>query len=137
MSERFPRSLSCDARKPAAPAVALLLAAGKDQRAQESLTKRQSHFASALLEAAQGKAAGKERGVTLADLTKYLQETVPAEAKRESGATVEQTPLGGPLVVSDGYAAEDLVMVVPDKGAQAARPDVATMARNARTMYIR
>lgn len=133
VSESFFRALSFDVRKNEVAAFALLLATNKEHPAHESAAQKQSFFTAALLEAARGRAASQKRGVTLADLRKQLETIVPAEVRRELGASVEQLP----LIVTEGYAAEDLVMFVPDQSGPAAKPNPAELLRAAKTIHIR
>ncbi|MGE0131080.1 MAG: caspase domain-containing protein [Blastocatellales bacterium] len=136
LSETFSRQLSFDTRKNEVTAFATLLSTRVGQHAHESTVRKQGYFTSILLEAAKGKAASNNRGVTLDDLIKYLKTTVPQEAQRELGAGVQQSP----SAVVEGYEEEDLVMFLPDSGgqpsAQAANQNLAELVRSSKTILI-
>lgn len=133
VSETLSRQLSFDVRKNEVTAFATLLSASVGQRAHESPARKQGYFTSVFLEAVRGKAAGKNRGVTLDGLIKYLQTAVPREAQRELGADVQQSP----SAVFEGYEAEDLVMFSPDSGGQPRAQEPAELVRNSQTIYVR
>jgi len=137
VSETFSRQLSFDVRKNEVTAFATLLSADAGQRSYESQAKKQGHFTSVFLEAVKGKAANKNRAVTLDGLIKYLKTAVPQEAQRELGAGVQQSP----SAVFEGYEAEDLVMFLPDSGgqprAQTANQSLAELVRSSKTIFIR
>ena len=89
------------------------------------------------LEAIKGKAANKNRDVTLDSLINYLRTAVPRETLRESGDSAQQLP----SVFVEGYEADELVMFLPDSGgqpnAQTAAANLAELARSAKTIHIR
>ncbi|MEP7343472.1 MAG: caspase family protein [Acidobacteriota bacterium] len=133
-SESFSRLLSFDLRKNEVTAFATLLSASAGQRGYGSQTKKQGFFTSVFLEAIKGKAANKNRVVTLENLAKYLRTAVPQEAQRELGATAQQSP----LAVIEGYEAEDLEMFSSGQpGADAVNANLAELVRSAQTIHIR
>ncbi len=129
LSEALAGQLGFDVRKNEATAYATLLAAGVGQRGQESAARKRGGFTAVLLDAMQGKAAARARGVTMQDLFTYLQAQVP----REAGA--EQTP----LAMIEGYEAEDVVLFEPRTGnlADGRKASPAELIRNAKTIQIR
>ncbi|MEK7831066.1 MAG: hypothetical protein AAB401_08275 [Acidobacteriota bacterium] len=134
VSENFARQLTFDVRKNEVTAFATMLSAGVGQRANESAAKKHGIFTAALLEASRGKAANKARSVTLEDLIKYLQDTVPREAQREAGASAEQLP----LAVVEGYEKEDLVVFQSTNAAQAeAGKRPSELIRQSKTIQVR
>jgi hypothetical protein len=136
-SESFSRLLSFDIRKNEVTAFATLLSASAGERAYGSQVKKQGFFTSAFLEAIKGKAANKNRAVTLENLVKYLRTAVPQEVQRELGATAQQSP----AAVIEGYEAEDLEMFSSESsgqtGADAANANLAELVRSAETIHIR
>ena len=133
LSEAFTRGLTFDTRNQEVAAFATLLATGVGQFAYESQSKRQGVFTAAFIEALKGRAAGAGREITLDQIVKYLQTTVPAEAQRDSGARGEQRP----LAIIEGYQSDDLALAVFDSGAPPAKPDPGALTRAARTIHIR
>ncbi|MBS1791237.1 MAG: caspase family protein [Acidobacteria bacterium] len=131
VSESIVRQLSFDIRKNEVTAFATLLSASVDQRAHESAANKHSLFTIALLEASKGKAASKARGVTLDDLIKYLETTVP----RKAGAGAEQLP----QAKAEGYEKEDLVMFQSTSTVQAEsrNPTPSELIRNSKTIQVR
>lgn len=129
VSESFVHQLSFDVRKNEVTAFATLLSASTGQRSYESTAKKHGVFTSALLEAGKGKAASKAGGVTLEDLTKYLQSAVP----REAGANTQS-----PQVVMEGYEKEDLVVFQSTATqAEARKPTPSELIRNSKTIQVR
>lgn len=131
VSENFVRQLTFDVSKNDVTAFATLLSAQAGQRAYESSAKKHGVFTSVLLEAANGKAASKERTVTLADLIKYLENNVP----REAASGGEQLP----WAKVDGYEKEDLILFQPTSSAAQAQPNKPTpseLIRNSKTIQV-
>lgn len=129
VNDSLVRQLSFDVRKNEVTAFATLLSAGPGQRSYESTAKKHGVFTSVLLEAGKGKAASKARGVTLEDLTKYLQSNVP----REAGANAQS-----PQIVDGGYEKEDLVVFQSTATqAEARKPTPSELIRNSKTIQVR
>jgi hypothetical protein len=137
VSETFSRRLSFDTRKNEVTAFATLLSTSVGQLAYESQARKQGHFTSAFLDAVKGKALTKKRGVTLDDLTRYLQAHVPQEALRESGTSARQSP----MAFVEGYESEDLEMFFPTIGgqttSQAAKSTPAELIRSSKSIAVR
>lgn len=131
--EDFATPLTFDIRKNEATAFATFLAAGAGQKSYESPASKHGVFTAALLDGARGKAAGKNRVVTLEDLIQYLQNNVPKEARRESSA--EQSPQANVA----GYEKEDLVLFQPTSGplTQSRPSSPSEMIRASKTINVR
>ncbi len=137
VSENFSRSITFDIRKNELAAFATVLAASPGQRSYESQTKKLSFFSSAFIEAVKGKAANKNRVVTLDDLIKYLQTSVPQEVQKELGSDTRQLP----AAVVEGYESDNLVVFLPEAGgqlrSQSAKPDLADLVRSSKAIFVR
>lgn len=137
VSENFSRSIAFDVRKNELAAFATVLAASPGQRSYESQTRKLGFFSSVFIEAVRGKAANKNRVVTLDDLIKYLQTIVPQEVRKELGTDASQLP----AATIEGYESDNLVVFLPDAGGQqrllSAKPDPSELARNSKTIFVR
>jgi uncharacterized caspase-like protein len=137
LTENFTRELAFDARKREVMASAALFASSVGQRSYESPAKKQGLFAAALIEAIKGRAANRQREVTLSELVKYLQTAVPQEAQRESGPNAVQRP----QAVIEGYQADEVVIALAESGGQAtaraSKPNPGELLRAAKTVFIR
>jgi hypothetical protein len=85
-----------------------LYATAVGQRAYEYTEKKQGYFPWAVVEALKGGAANEKGEVTLAQLVKYVQETVPKRVAIDLGSGKQQRPFSQ----MEGYKAEDLVIAV-------------------------
>lgn len=137
LTENFTREAAFDTNKHEAMAFAALFASSAGQRAYESQSKKQGYFASALIEAIKGRAANRQREVTLDELVKYLQNAVPQETQRDLGQNAQQRP----QAVIEGYQADELVVALAESGGQAmaraSKPDPTELLRSAKTVFIR
>jgi uncharacterized caspase-like protein len=137
LTESFTREVAFDTNKREATAFAALFASSVGQRAYEWQSKKQGYFASALIEAIKGRAANRQREVTLNELVKYLQTAVPQETQRDLGQNAQQRP----QAVIEGYQADELVVALAESGGQAtaraSKPDPGELLRSAKTVFIR
>jgi hypothetical protein len=137
LTESFTRELALDARNREVLAFAALFASSVGQWSYESPAKKQGYFAAALIEAIRGRAANRQREVTLGELVKYLQTAVPQEAQRELGQSARQRP----QAVLEGYQADELVVALAESSGQASaratKPDPGELLRAAKTVFIR
>ena len=108
LSSGFSKGFTFDLSNPPF-AFAALFATGVGQRAYGDGVKKQGYFTSQLIEALMGQAANEKGEITLANLSKYIQETVPRNVQRDLGS--QQTP----LVIIEGYKSHDLVIAVTNK----------------------
>lgn len=108
MPSNFSRSLNFDLKNREVNAFATLYATAVGERAFEYQQKKQGYFTWALIEGLKGKAANSRGEVTLANLVKFVQETVPKLVQRDLGADKKQQP----FAVIEGYRADDLVLSV-------------------------
>ena len=137
LTENFAREVTFDARKREVMAFAALFASSVGQRSYESPAKKQGYFAATLIEAIKGRAANRQREVTLSELVKYLQTAVPQEAQRELGQSAQQRP----QAVIEGYQADEVVIALAESGGQAnaraIKSDPAELLRAAKSVFIR
>ncbi len=137
LTENFTRGLSFDPGTREVMAFAALFASSVGQRAYESQSKKHGYFTAALVEALKGRAANRQREVTLSGLVKHLQTSVPQEAQREMGPSAQQRP----QAVIEGYQADELVVALAESGGQASarpsKPDPGELLRAAKTVFIR
>ncbi len=137
LTEDFTRELAFDPRKNEVLAFAAIFASSVGHRSYESPAKKQGAFAATLIAALKGRAANKQREVTLSELVKYLQTAVPQEARRDPGLGAEQRP----HAVIEGYQADELIVALAESGGQAtaraAKPDPGELIRAAKTVFIR
>jgi Caspase domain len=97
-----------DVRNREVQAFATLYATAVGQRAYEYTEKRQGYFTWAIVEGLKGGAANEKGEVTLANLVKFVQDTVPKRIGIDLGAGKQQKP----FAIIEGYRAEDLVIAV-------------------------
>jgi tetratricopeptide (TPR) repeat protein len=97
-----------DVRNREVQAFATVYATGIGQRAYEYTEKKQGYFSWAIVEGLKGGAANDKGEVTLAQLVKYVQETVPKRIAIDLGSTKQQKP----FAVIEGYRADELVLAV-------------------------
>lgn len=107
-----------DVRNREVQAFAVFYAAAVGQRAYEYSEKRQGYFTWAVVEGLRGGAANERGEVTLAQLVRYVQETVPKRIGIDLGSGKQQRP----FAVIEGYRAEDLVVAAGAAGGGAPAP---------------
>lgn len=106
MSEALRRGFDFSTRNQGIEAFVTLYATTVGQRAYEYTEKEQGYFTWALIEGLKGAAANARGEVTLGELKRYLENTVPQRVRLELGR--EQKP----FAVIEGYKAEELVLAV-------------------------
>lgn len=112
LSNAYVNAFNFDVRNHEVQAFATVYATGIGQRAYEYTEKKQGYFSWALVEGLQGAAADDKGEVTLSQLVKYVQETVPKRIAIDLGATKQQKP----FAIIEGYRAEDLIVAVTGPG---------------------
>lgn len=99
-------------------AFAILYSTSVGARAYEDSRRRQGYFTLALVEALAGKAADAGTGeVTLRNLVKYVESTVPAQVAINLGVSRRQKP----FAVIEGYRADELVLSIGRRDRQVAQ----------------
>jgi outer membrane lipoprotein-sorting protein len=101
-----------DVRNREVQAFATFYATAVGQRAYEYTEKHQGYFTWAVVEGIKGGAANEKGEVTLANLVKYVQESVPKRIGIDLGGGKQQKP----FAIIEGYRAEDLVVAVSANG---------------------
>jgi hypothetical protein len=102
----YTRGFNFDVNNSDITAFVTLYATAVGQRAYEYADKKQGYFTWAVVEALKGAAANEKGEVTLAQLVKYVQETVPKRVLIDLGAGKVQRP----FYQMEGYKAEELVI---------------------------
>jgi uncharacterized caspase-like protein len=137
LTETFTRELGLDTRGGDVMAFTALFASSVGERAYESQSRKQGFFASALIESLKGRAANRQREITLGELVKYLQSAVTQEVQRELGRNARQRP----HAVIEGYQADELVVALAESSGQASarasKPEPSELLRAAKTVFIR
>lgn len=113
MTGNFSKSFEFDLNNRVVTAFATLYATAVGQRAYEYGLKKQGYFTWALVEGLSGSAANDKGEVTLDNLMKYVQETVPKYVHRDLGADKQQRP----FAIVQGYKADELVIGIARKSA--------------------
>lgn len=108
LTQNYVNALSFDRLNHEVEAFAVLYATAIGQRAYEYGEKRQGYFTWAIVEGLKGGAANERGEVTLAQLVKYIQETVPKRIAIDLGASKQQRP----FATIEGYLADQLVLSV-------------------------
>jgi len=109
LTESFTRAFSFDIRNRQISAFATIYATGPGQVAHEYKLKKQGYFTTALIEGLKGAAANESGEVTLSDLVKYVQDTVPKRIALDLGGDKQQRPWAD----IQGFQADDLVIAFP------------------------
>jgi len=112
LSNAYVNAFNFDVRNKEVQAFATVYATGIGQRAYEYTEKKQGYFSWAVVEGLRGGAANDKGEVTLSQLVKYVQDTVPKRLAIDLGSTKQQKP----FAVIEGYRADELVLAVT-KGA--------------------
>jgi tetratricopeptide (TPR) repeat protein len=108
MSNAYVNAFNFDVRNKEVQAFATMYATGIGQRAYEYTEKKQGYFSWAVVEGLKGGAANDKGEVTLSQLVKYVQDTVPKRLAVDLGSTKQQKP----FAVIEGYRADELVLAV-------------------------
>lgn len=126
LSNAYTNAFNFDVRNREVQAFATVYATGIGQRAYEYTEKKQGYFSWAMVEGLKGAAANEKGEVTLSQLVKFVQETVPKRISIDLGSTKQQKP----FAVIEGYRADELVVAVTNSATMAntaPTPNVATV----------
>jgi tetratricopeptide (TPR) repeat protein len=123
LTNAYTNAFNFDLRNREVQAFATVYATGIGQRAYEYTEKKQGYFSWALVEGLKGAAANEKGEVTLSQLIKFVQDTVPKRLAIDLGSTKQQKP----FAVIEGYRADELVVAVTNS---------ATMANTASTPSV-
>ncbi len=108
LTQAYVNAFNFDIQNREVQAFVTLYATAVGQRAYEYTEKKQGYFTWAVVEALKGGAANERGEVTLAQLVKYVQESVPKRVAIDLGGGKQQRP----FFQMEGYKAEDLVIAV-------------------------
>ncbi len=122
LTAAYTNAFNFDVRNREVQAFATVYATGIGQRAYEYTEKKQGYFTWAVVEGLKGGAANDKGEVTLSQLVRYVQETVPKRIAIDLGSGKQQRPFAN----IEGYRAEDLVVAVTNPGAIAWQPTLAS-----------
>lgn len=115
LSNAYTNAFSFDVRNREVQAFATVYATGIGQRAYEYTEKKQGYFSWAVVEGLKGGAANDKGEITLSQLVKYVQDTVPKRIAIDLGSTKQQKP----FAVIEGYRADELVVAVTNSASMA------------------
>jgi tetratricopeptide (TPR) repeat protein len=118
LTEAYMRGFNFDVRNREVQAFATIYATAIGQRAYEYTEKKQGYFTWAIVEGLKGGAANQNGEVTLSQLVKFVQETVPKRIAIDLGSGKQQRPFAN----VEGYRADDLVVALSGPGAASAGP---------------
>jgi formylglycine-generating enzyme required for sulfatase activity len=108
LTEAYTKAFNFDVRNREVEAFATFYATDVGQHAYEYAEKHQGYFTWAFVQGLTGGAANEKGEVTLAQLRKYVQDTVPRRISIDLGADRLQQP----IAAIEGYLAEELVVAV-------------------------
>lgn len=115
LSNAYTNAFNFDVRNREVQAFATVYATGIGQRAYEYTEKKQGYFSWAVVEGLKGGAANDKGEVTLSQLVKYVQDTVPKRIAIDLGSTKQQKP----FAMIEGYRADELVVAVTNSASMA------------------
>jgi tetratricopeptide (TPR) repeat protein len=124
LSNAYTNAFNFDTRNREVQAFATVYATGIGQRAYEYTEKKQGYFSWAVVEGLKGGAANDKGEVTLSQLVKYVQDTVPKRLAIDLGSTKQQKP----FAVIEGYRADELVVAVTNSASNAANNSTPNVA---------
>ncbi len=124
LSNAYTNAFNFDVRNREVQAFATVYATGIGQRAYEYTEKKQGYFSWAVVEGLKGAAANEKGEITLAQLVKHVQETVPKRIAVDLGSTRQQRP----FAIIEGYRAEQLVLAVTNSASMASGSDTPNVA---------
>jgi tetratricopeptide (TPR) repeat protein len=124
LSNAYTNAFNFDTRNREIQAFATVYATGIGQRAYEYTEKKQGYFSWAVVEGLKGGAANEKGEVTLSQLVKYVQETVPKRLAIDLGSTKQQKP----FAVIEGFRADELVVAVTNSATNAANNSTPNIA---------
>jgi len=109
LTEAYMRGFNFDVRNREVQAFATVYATTVGQRAYEYTEKKLGYFTWAVVEGLKGSASNDRGEVTLSDLVRFVQDTVPKRIAIDLGSGKQQRP----FATIEGYKAEDLVLAAP------------------------
>jgi tetratricopeptide (TPR) repeat protein len=124
LSAAYTNGFNFDVRNREVQAFATVYATGIGQRAYEYTEKKQGYFSWAVVEGLKGGAANDKGEVTLSQLVKYVQDTVPKRIAIDLGSTKQQRP----FAIIEGYRADELVVAVNSSASNAANTNTPSVA---------
>jgi uncharacterized caspase-like protein/tetratricopeptide (TPR) repeat protein len=124
LSNAYTNAFNFDTRNREVQAFATVYATGIGQRAYEYTEKKQGYFSWAVVEGLKGGAANDKGEITLSQLVKYVQDTVPKRLAIDLGSTKQQKP----FAVIEGYRADELVVAVTNSASNAANNSTPNVA---------
>ena len=124
LSSAYTNAFNFDVRNREVQAFATVYATGIGQRAYEYTEKKQGYFSWAVVEGLKGGAANDKGEITLSQLVKYVQETVPKRLAIDLGSTKQQRP----FAMIEGYRADELVVAVTSSATNAANGNTPNVA---------
>ena len=124
LTNAYTDAFNFDVRNREVQAFATVYATGIGQRAYEYTEKKQGYFSWALVEGLKGAAANEKGEVTLSQLVKFVQDTVPKRITIDLGSTKQQKP----FAVIEGYRADELVVAVTNSASMANNPNTPSVA---------
>ena len=124
LSAAYTNGFNFDVRNHEVQAFATVYATGIGQRAYEYTEKKQGYFSWAVVEGLKGGAANDKGEVTLSQLVKYVQDTVPKRIAIDLGSTKQQRP----FAMIEGYRADELVVAVTNSASNAANTNTPNVA---------
>jgi tetratricopeptide (TPR) repeat protein len=124
LTNAYANAFNFDVRNREVQAFATVYATGIGQRAYEYTEKKQGYFSWALVEGLRGAAANEKGEITLSQLVKHVQDTVPKRIAVDLGSTKQQRP----FAIIEGYRAEQLVLAVTNSASMAPGSDIPNVA---------
>jgi len=109
LTQAYVNGFNFDVRNREVQAFATIYATAVGQRAYEYTEKKQGYFTWAIVEALKGGGANSNGEVTLSELVRYVQDTVPKRIAIDLGTGKQQRP----FATIEGYKAEELVLSAP------------------------
>src|SRR6266705_730419 len=116
LSNAYTNAFNFDVRNREVQAFATVYATGIGQRAYEYTEKKQGYFSWAVVEGLKGGAANDKGEITLSQLVKFVQDTVPKRLAIDLGSTKQQRP----FTMIEGYRADELVVAITNSASNAA-----------------
>jgi tetratricopeptide (TPR) repeat protein len=124
LTNAYTNAFNFDVRNREVQAFATIYATGIGQRAYEYTEKKQGYFSWAVVEGLKGGAANDKGEVTLSQLVKYVQDSVPKRIAIDLGSTKQQRP----FAMIEGYRADELVVAVTSSASNAANVNTPNVA---------
>ena len=124
LTNAYTNAFNFDVRNHEVQAFATVYATGIGQRAYEYTEKKQGYFSWAIVEGLKGAAANEKGEITLSQLVKYVQDTVPKRLAIDLGSTRQQRPFAN----IEGYRAEQLVLAVTNSASMSPGSDTPSVA---------